>query len=63
MSYSKVELSLMQATENFDEMSARKEILIKESREMTSLSSKTIALVHTPICTIRETSETGREKG
>lgn len=47
MSYSSVEASLISASKRLDETSARREKLIKESRDIISLSSKSIVSVHT----------------
>jgi translin len=47
MKFSSVELSLRSASKMLDTISSRRETLIKESREVISLSAKTIISVHT----------------
>ncbi len=47
MSYTKVESSLSEATRFLDQIVTRREKLIKESRDIISLSSKTIVNIHT----------------
>jgi translin len=47
MSFSSVENSLSESTKKFDEIVSRREKLIKESRDVISLSAKAIVSVHT----------------
>lgn len=47
MSYAPVESSLASASKKLDETTARRERLIKESRDIISLSSKAIVSIHT----------------
>jgi len=47
MSFSSVETSLSKISKTFDEVTLRRERLIKESREIISLSSKSIVSIHT----------------
>lgn len=47
MSYSKVEISLSASSEFFNQVVERREKLIKDSRDIISLASKTIIALHT----------------